>query len=500
MPLNFDDSFTTSSSPSANALKLAVQHMRRFIAEQPFSQSYLYDERWASICAHYGLPTGTKMPAELRNAIKTSVKPEKSPYIDHQRARHIIAKALPDGYPTSRCACAQCVREFVEGDEITPHTNAMMQLIQHAENNYQLHLNTPAGQWNHSQIAKGFSEIRENAQHEHRVRHRERTQRRAQMQLVPEYSRFKAKQRETLLSDAQRSAMSPLRYLLKKNGRVWSAEVEVNGITRDMCAERLGMQTGQYSTKPDQPTVMASSDGTVDAEIKISCMRDGSQQHQNMAIAAYLGLADQGAWCAHNAGHHVHVDATRVSDLGVERAKEISVACAKLGWVTSDALARICASGYKGHRYGGPDKVSQFWNTSTAWSGRGNFHGSPLLNSVASGTGRRATLEFRLPNATIEPLRSHAYVALALGVLDWAERAVLDGDSDAQDQLATITDRLAHASPWDEETGALFLRDNLQISDESLVALAVAAHTSPASAKHKRAWLDRVSLPKSVLA
>ena len=108
----------------------------------------------------------------------------------------------------------------------------------------------------------------------------------------------------------------PFDSILPKGGRVWSAEVEIDGLTPQEAAAALGVESGQYSIRPDTPSVVAASDSSVDAEVKVSCMRDGAGHHAEYARRTYATLTEQGAQARSNCGHHVHIDATRVADAG----------------------------------------------------------------------------------------------------------------------------------------------------------------------------------------
>lgn len=275
----------------------------------------------------------------------------------------------------------------------------------------------------------------------------------------------------------------PLKYILRRSGRVWSAEVEINELDTRRCADLLGVRASQYSYRPDRASIVASSDATTDAEIKISCMRDGSTQHAQMARDTYTTLFDNGARVAHNAGHHVHVDGTRLADAGLDIATSVSRAAHRLLALTRAALTPLATSGYKQHR-----GSSAYWDDGSVMHGRQAFHASRLYAAARSSHDQNATLEYRLPNATLWPIRAQSYVAVPLAALDWAERAVMDEDSKAIDQLRQVNDRTASIAPFDEVTAASFLLECCNFSKDSRKALAIAAFTSPASKKHVAVW------------
>lgn len=309
--------------------------------------------------------------------------------------------------------------------------------------------------------------------------------------------RWHDRPREVMLSPSQRDLLpDPVRWILRKGGRVWSAEVECNGLRVDDVRSFLHMEAGNYSTRPEHPSVIVSGDSTVDAEIKVSCMRDGSAAHQAMALDAYARLSGAGAFAATNAGHHVHVDGTRVADLGYDESQRVMIAAAKVGFITQEALVRLATSGYQAHRHG----QTEWRIDERVMEQRSNYHGERLAMAAREQTGSCATAEYRLPNATLEPIRAHAHIAIALGLLDFAERAVLDSDSEAQAMLLTIEDRCNHAAVFEEHLAASFLADALHLSSDSHRALAIAAATSPASTKHKRLWRDKTSLTAKALA
>lgn len=291
----------------------------------------------------------------------------------------------------------------------------------------------------------------------------------------------------------------PLRFMLRKSGRVWSAEVECNGLHYGDVAGQLGLSTGNYSTRPDRPVIIATGDATVDAEIKVSCRRDGSRPLSVEAVAVYDAMRGWGQFCAENAGHHVHVDATRLGDLGWDIARDVTTAAAQLGWVTAQALVPLSSSGYRGHRYAGAREGRSSWALEPGMDdyvmqGRYNLHGERLGHAARRNDGRNATIEYRLPNGTLWPIRAHAHAAIALGLLDWAERAVLDGDPEASAELVRVRDRLGHVQQFNQVNAAEFLSRALHLHDDSLRAVAVAAATGPATDGHTRVWRDLAGL------
>jgi hypothetical protein len=298
---------------------------------------------------------------------------------------------------------------------------------------------------------------------------------------LPE-SNFSASELEQRLSNLQRAVIAaPLKNLLEKGGRVWSAEVEIDHMRPGRAARVLGVEEGQYSTRPDRPSVVACSDSTVDAEIKISCMRDGARPHALLAQSTYERLYAAQARCRINTGHHVHVDGTRIADLGYETTMEVLKAAATMGLATQEALQAICASGYESHR--GYGASNRFHTADSYLATKGPaLHGQRVLGAarnqdqlVHSG----ATTEFRMPNGTLEPIRAHAYIALALGLVDFAERAILDAEPQAVAALQTARDRVMHAESYPEIMASSFLLSNLRLSEDSFAALAVTAWTAP---------------------
>lgn len=286
---------------------------------------------------------------------------------------------------------------------------------------------------------------------------------------------------EEPLALAQRAALeSPLRRILEKGGRVWSAEVEVDHISPREAARVLGVEQGQYSIRPDEPSVVAASDSSVDAEIKISCMRDGSPAHAALATSTYRTLFANQARARLNTGHHVHIDGTRLADLGADTTLDVLLAASRIGHVTSAAMRALCASGYARHRgYGG---AGTFRTDRDNIQTKGPaIHGQRVVGAARDNMRLRysgATMEFRMPNGTLEPVRAHAYVALGAALLDVAERAVLDGEPAAVEALRLADDRLGHASPFAQPLATQFILDHLRMSEDSLLALAITGWTA----------------------
>lgn len=310
---------------------------------------------------------------------------------------------------------------------------------------------------------------------------------------VRQPSHYEDRPAETELSLDQRESIAyPLHRILLKGGRVWSAEVEVDHLSVGAAARALRVEQGQYSTRPDQTSVIAASDSSVDAEIKISCLRDGAITHSGLAVQTYETLRQHLALARMNCGHHVHIDGTRAADAGSQPATDAVWAMSQLGRSCRSVLLRLCASGFRQHRaYGatqvfasGPDGIR---SKSVA------IHGQRLISSARNQSIRYsgATTEFRVPNGTLEPIRGHAYVALAMGLWDLAERAVLDEEPFAIEALRLAEERIAHAAEFTQEIAAQFLIDHLALSDDSFLALAITAHTSPLTSPIKRAFRDR---------
>lgn len=300
---------------------------------------------------------------------------------------------------------------------------------------------------------------------------------------------------ERFLPATERARLThPLRYILRRSGRIWSTEVEVNDTNPDHAARLLGCNHESYGSKPDSPRIIAASDCTVGAEIKVSCMRDGSKQHAHMATHAYLALRNGGATAGDNCGHHVHVDATRQADASSESVKRCMDAALTLARTCRAALTPIAATGFYGHRGDGGYAGSLAITTDQAIGYRNGLHASNAYGVAASlerdrGHDGIPTWEYRYPNGTTEDIRGHAHVAIALGLVDFGERAALDRDPDAREWLKRCTDREKHAAPWSEADAAAILSRALHLHRDSYTALSVAADNSPsASARHRAVW------------
>lgn len=306
---------------------------------------------------------------------------------------------------------------------------------------------------------------------------------------------------EVALTHEQASILDyPLRSLLAKGGRVWSAEVEIDHLSPGSAARLLGVQTGSYSVRPETPSVVAASDSSVDAEIKISCMRDGSPGHADLAESTYRRLKSFGALARENTGHHVHVDGTRLADNGTDRVLAALWVATQIAAACKPTLMRLCSSGFNRHRgYGATQNFAT--SPSGLMSKSAALHGQRVYAAASHGgqlTYSGATMEFRMPNGTLEPVRAHAYVAIALALLDLGERAILDEEPQALEVARLAEERIMHARYFDENLGAQFMRDHFAFSEESLAALAVTAWTSStASPEHRGVWRERQTLIQS---
>lgn len=288
---------------------------------------------------------------------------------------------------------------------------------------------------------------------------------------------------ETSLSSALRIVpFAPLARILRRGGRYWSAEVEINGLSPVGAARAIGCDQESYGTKlRDAGTIVATDDCTCHAEIKIGRMRDGATMTAR-ALAAYDSLREHGAGCGYNTGHHVHVDATRVVDLGAEAVDTVLTASLTLASACEPTLKALASTGYATHRdthgdgYAGSLKDSK----NSALSQRTAWHASNAHYVAQYGPegGAISTFEYRLPNGTTEPIRAHAHIAVALGLLDFGER-VLDREPDALETLRRAQDRIAHAQDWSMADGAAILTRALTLHPNSLACLSIAAQTAP---------------------
>lgn len=466
-------------------------------------------------------------PAPMEEAMPTTVfgpnagrppaTPIYSPAFDNQpsgtrsdlrQRRFIPTGAAPSGYPTNRCACWECISHWLICENAIEHGSPSWRTWRRTHmQQLESYMDAQGEQYNNLRPSISAANLSAYTDmHRQRLRTLDTWRNSTGPSNIIEarrdwWVRQNNRVEETLLSESQRALLaSPLRWMLRKGGRCWSAEVECNGHNMSDVARITGMQTGNYSTRPDTPTILASSDATVDAEIKISCMRDGSAVHQDMALSAYRQLVGIGQFCATNSGHHVHVDATRLADLGYEAAEKVVLNATKLGVVCHEAISRIAATGYPAHRFaGGAPSTVEWYQDNRAMEHRSHLHGERLAYAARDQQGRNATVEYRLPNGTLEPIRAHAHIALALGLLDFGERCY-DGDPQALSILTAATDRLQHAALLDEETAATMLLDALHLSSDSAKALAIAVATCPANDKHKRIWRSKTKFTAKQLA
>lgn len=298
---------------------------------------------------------------------------------------------------------------------------------------------------------------------------------------------------EVALTPADRNVLAfPLLSILRKGGRFWSSEVEINGLDPETAASIAGITMESYGAKSKRDTyICATSDCTVEAEIKIGRIRDGGKLPAETARYTYDALRDGGAECNFNAGHHVHVDATRLCDLGTDAVAVALRASLTLANACEPALRALAASGYPRHRseetntYGGSLKDSAdiaersrtAWHSANAWS----------CARYGVDSGGIPTFEYRLPNGTVEPIRAHAHIAVALGLLDFGER-YFDHDYDARAFVRKAEQRVKDNLSWSESDSANILSNALHLSLDSLKALAIAAKTGPASKQHRDVW------------
>lgn len=297
---------------------------------------------------------------------------------------------------------------------------------------------------------------------------------------------------ETHMDESLGSLINPFENLLPKGGKVWSAEVEINVLTPGEAATALGVETGSYSIRPDVPSVVTASDSSVDAEVKVSCMRDGAAHHAEYAQRTYRLLREEGAEVRANCGHHVHIDATRAVDAGLDAVINVGWAASRMGRMITPALLPLCSSGYSRHRgYNAENRFVQERNhlISKGWA----LHAARAMaqaqrrNLAYSG----ATFEFRMPNGTLEALRAHAYVAIGMSLIDFGERFALDAEPAAVQSMAMIDDWLDHARVPEVGFAARFMHEHLALSDDSLMAITATVCSAPTSAAHKRVWTDR---------
>lgn len=294
---------------------------------------------------------------------------------------------------------------------------------------------------------------------------------------------------EEPISDTLRTlTFDPLARILRRGGRYWSTEVEINGISSYTAATILGAEQDGYTYKATEAgTIIATDDCTCDAEIKIGRMRDGATMTRR-ARATYDTLRENGAGCGFNTGHHVHVDASRIVNDGIDTVEAVLQASLTLASACNPTLVALASSGYPSHRdpngsnYAGSLKHGDALRNRTAW------HASNARYVAQNGDGYGIpTFEYRLPNGTTEPIRAHAHIAVALGLLDYGERCH-DGDTEAQMILGQAQDRVSHAGDWSEADGAAILSRALHLHPDSLRALAIAAETGPANKQTTNAF------------
>lgn len=308
----------------------------------------------------------------------------------------------------------------------------------------------------------------------------------------PEYS-SEDSQRETEeapLSSADRNALpAPLLRFLRNGGRRWSAEVEINQLGYGQAARLLSAEIAGYRGDEGSArngSVFSTPDCTVDAEIKLSRMRDGNERHAQTCRKTYDRLRDAGASVGYNCGHHVHVDAQRIAEMGMDRAFEVVQAAVIVAKACDATLMALAASGFEAHRdTAGNEYGACGWCTSEdVLHGRYSLHASRTSYAINYEEPSAATIEYRLPNGTLEPIRAHAHIAVPLGLVDLAERAVLDSDEEAKAAVASAKD----VYEFTESAGAVFLVSALRLHSDSYAALAVAADTAPCGAATRKAF------------
>lgn len=286
---------------------------------------------------------------------------------------------------------------------------------------------------------------------------------------------------EAMLPGALASALpTPLLRILRQGGRRWSAEVEINALDYSQAARVLRAETAGYNSEEDgsnrNGSVFSTPDCTVDAEIKLSRMRDGNARHAQTCVDTYRALRDAGGVVGYNCGHHVHVDAQRLAELGTDAAVEVIGTAAMIGKACDATLTALAATGFDRHRQEmGNEYGEAYWRTDAGvLEDRSALHGSRTGYAINYNNASTATVEYRLPNGTLEPIRAHAHVAVALGLVDLAEAAILDHDKRAVEAV-----QAARGQAFGEHEGMGFLMRHLRLHADSYVALGVAAETSP---------------------
>jgi hypothetical protein len=296
------------------------------------------------------------------------------------------------------------------------------------------------------------------------------------------------------------SGLRPLANILRTPGTLWSAEIEVVGIGYSRAARELGCESGGYGENGGRGQILATSDATVDAEIKLSQMLDGDAGDAAMAAGAYVDLREAGAVADYSCGHHVHVDASAIAQAGQAVAIEVVRAAAALGAVCDRTLTVLASTGYGGHREDSGNTYGGSWHIGPYILGdRYKLHGARTGYALNYGNPSYATVEYRLPNGTLYAHRAHAHLAIAMGLVDLAKAAWLDADPNAQEAVRnamarldgwTGPDYLRSLDPpgFSEADGAAFLSRYLRLHADSYSALALAAADAPASAQHKAVW------------
>lgn len=296
---------------------------------------------------------------------------------------------------------------------------------------------------------------------------------------------------------------TPLRNILRIPGMLWSAEVELVGIGYSRAARELGCETDSYGgSDGGHGTILATPDATVDAEVKLSRMLDGSPDCAETCCDAYYTLRDAGGVADLSCGHHVHIDASRLAEAGLDVATEVVAAAAALGASCDRTLTALAASGYSEHREDSGNSYGGDWHVGAyAMGDRYKLHGSRTSYAINYGNPHNATVEYRLPNGTLYAERAHAHVGIAAGLVHLASAAILDADPSAVEAVTAAYDRLqgwqspycnAVSTPtppaFSEADGAAFLSRHLHLHTDTLRALHLAAKDGPATRQHEDVW------------
>lgn len=295
--------------------------------------------------------------------------------------------------------------------------------------------------------------------------------------------------------------LDPLHNILALPGTIWSAEVEIVGMGYSRAARVLGASSGSYGEQGEAGEIVCTSDATVDAEVKLSRMQDGSPHDGRLCSDAYATLREEGAQADLSCGHHVHVDASRMAGEGVEKTLAVVTAAAALGACCDRTLTALASTGYREHREESGNSYGGDWHVGPYVLGdRYKLHGSRASYAISYGNPSGATVEYRLPNGTVYADRAHAHVAIAAGLVDLASRAILDECPDASEAVAAAFARLqgwvspysgdhrAEPPAFSEADGAAFLTRYLHLHHDSLRALALAADDAPTSKQHRDVW------------